>query len=166
MLSALVSSIPRLQHPLCAGEVLQVVDVDGVPGRHDEPDLVVVEARVEVDLVRVVDVDRTVRPVDRRHVLAPHGATGARERRVAHAVAVYRAHVDGVLRHGRHGDEQGPTLLHEHLQGGVHIIGRAKRARRLQQNEHVVVPPRREELVARVHERVDGPRRVRGEFGR
>lgn len=53
-----------------AREALQVVDVDGVLGRHDEPDLVVVEARVEGDLVRVVDVDRAVHPVDRRHVLA------------------------------------------------------------------------------------------------
>lgn len=92
-------------------EVLQVVDVDGMPGRHDEPDLVVVEARVEGDLVRVVDVDRAVHPVDRRHILAPHGAVDARKQRVAHAVAVYRAHVDGVLRRGRDGDEGGPALL-------------------------------------------------------
>ena len=126
MVSALVSSIPRFQRLLCAGEVLQVVDIDGVPGRHDEPDLVVVEARVEGDLVRVVDVDRTVRPADRRHVLASHGVVDARKQRVAHAVAVYRAHVDGVLRHGRHGNERGPALLHEHLQGGVHVLGRAK----------------------------------------
>lgn len=62
-----------LQRPLCAREVLQIVDVDGVPGRHDEPDLVVVEARVEGDLVHVVDVDRAIRSVGRRHVLAPHG---------------------------------------------------------------------------------------------
>ena len=74
--------------------------------RHDEPDLVVVEARVEADLVRVVDVDRTVRPVDRRHVLAPHGTVDAREQRVANAVGVYRAHVDGMLRHERHSDER------------------------------------------------------------
>ena len=108
-------TLPRFQHPLCARKVLQVVDVDGMPGRHDEPDLVVVEARVEGDLVRVVDVDRAVHPVDRRHVLAPHGAVDARKQRVAHAVVVYRAHVDGMLRHGRHGDERGPALPHEHL---------------------------------------------------
>lgn len=130
MLSALVSSIPRLQYPLCAREIIQVVDVDGMLRRHDEADLVVVEARVEADLVRVVDVDRTVHPVDRRHVLTPHGAVDAQKQRMALAVGVYRAHVDGVLRHGRHGDERGPALLHEHLQGGVHVLGRAKRARR------------------------------------
>ena len=109
MVSALVSSIPRFQRLLCVREVLQVVDIDGVLRRHDEPDLVVVEARFEGDLVRVVD---------------------AQKQRMALAVGVYRAHVDGVLRHGRHGDERGPALLHEHLQGGVHVLGRAKRARR------------------------------------
>lgn len=64
-------SLPPLQHSLCACEILQVVDVDGVPGRHDEPDLVVVEARVERDLVRVVDADRAVHTVDRRRLTAP-----------------------------------------------------------------------------------------------
>ena len=155
-----------LQRPLYAGEVLQVVDVDGMPGRHDEPDLVVVEARVEGNLVRVVDVDRAVHPVDRRHVLAPHGAVDARKQRVAHAVAVYRAHVDGVLRRGRDGDEGGPALPHEHLQGGVDIFDRAKRARRLEQNEDVVASPQQEKLVTRMHDSVNGPRRVRGELGR
>lgn len=158
-------SLSHLQRPLCTREVLQVVDVDGMPGRHDEPDLVVVEARVEGDLVRVVDVDRAVHPVDRRHVLAPHGAVDARKQRVAHAVAVYRAHVDGVLRRGRDGDEGGPALPHEHLQGGVDIFDRAKRARRLEQNEDVVASSQRKKLVTRVHDGVDGPRRVRGELG-
>lgn len=71
--------LPRLQRLLRVREVLQIVDVDGAPDRHDEPDLVVVEARVEVDLGRVVDVDRVVHPVDRWHVLAPHGANGGIE---------------------------------------------------------------------------------------
>ena len=43
------SPLPRLQHPLRTRKILQVVDVDGVLGRHDEPDLVVVEARVGGD---------------------------------------------------------------------------------------------------------------------
>ena len=50
-------------------EVLQIVGVDGVSGRHDEPDLVIVEARGEDYLVRVADVDCAVRPLDRRRIL-------------------------------------------------------------------------------------------------
>lgn len=131
MVSALASSIPRLQYPLCAREIIQVVDIDGMLRRHDEADLVVVEARVERDLVRIVDVDRAVHAVDRRHVLTPHGAVRARQKSMAYAVIVYRAHVKGMLRHGRHGDKRGPALLHEHLQGGVDILRSARRVRRL-----------------------------------
>lgn len=39
------SSLPSLQQLLCAREILQVVDDDGVLGRHDKPDLVIVGAR-------------------------------------------------------------------------------------------------------------------------
>lgn len=115
MVSALASSIPRLQYPLCAREIIQVVNIYGVLRRHDEANLVVVEARVERDLVRIVDVDRAVHPVDRRHVLTPHGAVHARQKSMTHAVGVYRAHVDGMLRHRRHSDERGLVPRKAHI---------------------------------------------------
>ena len=94
--------------------------------------IVVVEARVEGDLIRVIDVNRAIRPINCRVVLAPDGTINARKQRMAHAVIVYRAHEHGMLRHRRHGDERGPALPHEHLQGSIHVLRRAKWARRVQ----------------------------------
>lgn len=71
-------------------EILQIVDIDGVLGRHDEPNLVVVEARIEGNLIRVVDIDCAIRPIDWRHVLTPNGADHPLEQRMAYVIGVYR----------------------------------------------------------------------------